>query len=133
MQPLLCCEEAEKEKENVLKKAEMEKELIILQNARKMKAKTFRMILSPNAPGFLYRKYRSCKSPDIKFYAAKSQSLQKNQHTSILVSGYVDFFSIIKSRTVKNKMTISGPRTRPFIPNTLSPPRIAKKITSGCT
>lgn len=32
-------EEAEKEKENVLKKAEMEKELIILQNARKMKAK----------------------------------------------------------------------------------------------
>ena len=49
-------EEAEKEKENVLKKAEMEKELIILQNARKMKAKTFRIIISPKVQGLPYRK-----------------------------------------------------------------------------
>ena len=38
-QPEKALKKVSEEKENVLKKAEMEKELIILQNARKMKAK----------------------------------------------------------------------------------------------
>ena len=38
-----------------------------------------------------------------------------------------------KSKTVKNKITIKGPKINPFIPNKLIPPKIEKKITSGWT
>jgi hypothetical protein len=39
---------------------------------------------------------------------------------------------MIKFKTVKNKIIISGPRINPFKPKTFNPPKIEKKITKGC-